>query len=344
MRVGLIAFSVAGVIVVLLAAQLIFGPSDARKGVQIKASFAPVELLYLDKPRTLSYLEELQGGAVSSEQESRAATNNLEAKLELERQVQAGASSQEKTELQRSITPTAASIVMELQSALRRGGEIETIQNLGQYEEIKDLEEGQFVSFKTEELHRPLYMDPYLAVRQDPTLSALFPMPLHGRARRRKVREERKAARLFAKQVGASPHLVFSLWSNPRSKTIHYLLPLNAGSFNKEDSVLKNGGGSLTVLGKVTRILPEPSEKQKARPSYVDFATRETWRLPIKDAPALLVCRSDPSCRNDPPAESGRQAKIRRYRAARRAMEGALVSQTAVGSRGAVIVPIAIYK
>jgi hypothetical protein len=316
------------------------------KGTQLKARFPPVEFLYLDQPRSLSYLEELQGGAVNSEQESRSATNNLEAKLKLE-SAEAGSSRQEVEQLQRSITPTAASIFTELRAALERGKKIHTIDHPAEYSEILDLPEGQFVLFDTEELHRPLYLDPYLAVRQDPTLTALFPMPEHGRRKRHRLRSERRASRLFAKQLGGSPHMVFSLWPGSAKKNVHYLLPLNIGSFNKEDSVLKNGGGSLTVLGKLTRVLPEPSEQEREERAlnYVDFATRETWRLPLHFAPALLVCRSDPSCRANRRQEGAHgPGLVKDVRRARRAMEAALAAQTEVADKGAVIVPVAIYK
>jgi hypothetical protein len=321
-------------------------PNGGSKEAQLKASFPPVEFLYLDKPRSLSYLEELQGGTVNSEQESRSATNNLEAKLKLEG-AEAGSSRQEVEQLQRSITPTAASTFMELRAALERGHKIHTIDHPAEYKEIHELPEGQFVLFDTEELHRPLYLDPYLAVRQDPTLTALFPMPEHGRRRRHQVRSERQASRLFAKQVGESPHMVFSLWPGSAKNNVHYLLPLNIGSFNREDSVLKNGGGSLTVLGKLTRVLPEPSEREREETAfnYVDFATRETWRLPLHFAPSLLVCRSDSDCRGRRRAEGPHGSGVAKdVRSARQAMEAALVAQTEVAGKGAVIVPIAIYK
>jgi hypothetical protein len=341
-----IAPVVAVAFVVVVVVELHAG--GGRKETQLKARFPPVEFLYLDKPRALSYLEEIQGGAVNSEEESRSATNNLEAKIKLEESVEAGSSRQEVAQLQRSITPTVASIFMELRAALERGGKTATIEHPAEYKEINGLEEGQFVTFKTEELHRPLYLDPYLAVHQDPdpTLSALFPEPAHDRRRRLEVRAEREASRQFVKQVGASPHMVFSLRPGAKATGVHYLLPLNIGSFNREDSVLKNGGGSLTVLGKLTRVLPEPSEEEARgqRPSYIDFATREAWRLPIHYAPDLLVCRSDPDCRRLQ-GSVGRGSHVAvRARRARRAMESALVRQTEVANKGAVIVPVAIYK
>ena len=335
--------------IILIGAAIAAGtlkPGSGAKKNQLKASFPPVEFLYLDKPRSLSYLEELQGGTVNSEQESRSATSNLEAKLKLESS-EAGTTRNETQQLQRSITPTAASTFMELRAALERGGKIHTIDHPAEYKEILELEEGQFILFDTEELHRPLYLDPYLAVRQDPTLTALFPMPEHGHRKRRWVRSERRAARLFATQVGASPHMVFSLWPGSAKNDVHYLLPLNIGSFNKEDSVLKNGGGSLWILGKLTRVLPEPSEQERKKKGfdYVDFATRETWRLPLHFAPSLLVCRSDPDCRSKRRSEHGHGPGLHSdVRKARRAMEAALVDQTEVAGKGAVIVPIAIYK
>lgn len=346
---SLIVSAASVVFTLVVLGILIFArPSTPQKATPtlLKATETPVEFLYLDKPRTLSYLEEIQGGAVSSEEESLSATNTLEAKLKLEESVQAGSSRQEVAQMKRSITPTVASIFTELRGALNRGGEIDEIKHPAVYREIRNLDEGQFVLFKTEELRRPLYLDPYLAVRQDPTLSALFPMPARRSGRRRKVRADREASKLFARQVGGNPHMVFSLWPGKRN-AVHYLLPLNIGSFNKEDSVLRNGGGSLTVLGKLTRVLPEPSEKHPGakHPAYVDLATRETWRLPLHYAPALLVCRSDPHCpaRRHRNAGHGSAAAARAGKA-RLAMESALAAQTEITDKGAVVVPVAIYK
>ena len=116
---SLASIAAAGLVALLLTQLL--APAEARKETPLKARIAPLEFLYLDKPRALTYLEEIQGGAVSSEEESRSATNTLDAKIKLEEAVEAGASRQEVAQVQRSITPTAASIYMELQTALERG-------------------------------------------------------------------------------------------------------------------------------------------------------------------------------------------------------------------------------
>jgi hypothetical protein len=309
----------------------------------IEPTMKPIEFLYLDGDRALTYLEEIQGGAVKSEEESHKVVTALNAKLQLQGTLESGGFQEDERLLQRSVTPTAASIYMELFSDLKQGRNIKRI-HWSRYSLLERIHEGQFVLFSTEALRPPVYLDPYLAVRQDRTLSTLFPMPAHDPIKRREVLAKRAASKLFARQVGMDPHMAFLLKPYKHPHEIQYILPVNYKDFNAEDSLLKDGGGSLTVLGKVARILPEPLEEMERKngPSYVDFATRETWQRPLRQAPGALLCRSEPRCAVEISREHRPIAQATSH--ARRTMELALSKQTAVENKGAVVIPIAIYK
>jgi hypothetical protein len=290
----------------------------------------------------LTYLEEIQGGEVKSEEESHKLTKSLSAKLAVQGELETGTSSQQEDSIERAVTPTAASAYMELFNDLKQGDKIKRIKWY-RYRSLEHLSEGQFVLFRTEAVRSPVYLDPYLAVRQSATLSSLFPTPRHGTASDGRVRSERQAARGFLKQVGHDPRMVFSLKPPPSSAPIRYLLPLRYGHLNGEGSLLKDGGGALSVLGKVVRILPEPHQRHGL--SYVDFATRQAWRRPLHQAPGALLCRSDPLCEKKVRGVQGNRTKLdEAIREARKSMETALTEQTQVERRGAVVIPIAIYK
>ena len=50
----------------------------------------PIEFLYLDGARVLTYLEEIQGGEVKSEEESHKLTKSLSAKLAVQGELETG--------------------------------------------------------------------------------------------------------------------------------------------------------------------------------------------------------------------------------------------------------------
>jgi hypothetical protein len=120
-----------------------------------------------------------------------------------------------------------------------------------------------------------------------------------------------------------------------------YLMPLDARRLTRERSLVKYGGGDFTVVGKVVRVFPESGDGLS--PAYVDSSTRETWEQPLTHAPLRLLCGTDPDCRElarqDGPNKA--EAEIRESRCSD--LE-ALREQTEISLRGAVILPIAIYK
>lgn len=335
----------------------------------------PAEFLYLDGARVLAYLAQFDGGNFTSEQLSRKISDNRTGKIAVEGALELGDTSSQEQSLSRTITPTAAGNYIELLSKLENG-DLKKIGLPYFHRQVQGLTEGQFVTFRTHALSSPVYLNPYLAVRQRRTLSTLFPMPRRGEGGRSRVRRERAGARHFREKVGGDPRVVFALrpaikrHGRPRpplageaealspaleraerraekkveaEEHVEYLMPMDAQLITKERSLIKFGGGEFTVVGKVVRIFPEHGDRH--HPAYVDSPTVETWEQPLASAPLMLLCRTDPRCtkklRSKTSTERQRERAIHHARVW--AIE-ALTEQTEIARRGAVIVPIAIYK
>jgi hypothetical protein len=132
--------------------------------------------------------------------------------------------------------------------------------------------------------------------------------------------------------------------SEPQSPTRRqavYLMPLDARRLTRERSLMKYGGGTFTVVGKVVRVFPE--DGNDLYPAYIDSYTRETWEQPLAHAPRKLLCRTEPDCRKLAVDQKVGEAE-RQIRKARCEDLAALRGQTEIPVRGAVILPIAIYK
>lgn len=390
--------SIALIAFLLAAALLFFGVFSGHR--QMSPAFpasGPAEFLYLDGARVLAYLAQFDGGNFTSEQLTRKVSDTESSKLSLEEALELGDTSQQEQSVARNITPTAAGNYIELLSKLEAVHGLKTI-GLGRFNhEVHGLTEGQFVIFRTHALSPPVYLNPYLAVRQRRTLSTLFPMPSPGRPGRALVQEEREGALRFRDHVGRDPRVVFALRPlNEREraelaerrarlavpaqaagretreaaappevgevlkpalrlaekraegrlrkkKHVEYLMPMDAQLITRERSLIKFGGGEFTVVGKVVRIFPEHGDLHS--PAYVDSPTLETWEQPLAHAPPKLLCRTDPKCAKKLHAVAAtaqeREKAIDKARAW--ALE-ALTEQTEIPVRGAVIVPIAIYK
>jgi hypothetical protein len=192
----------------------------------------------------------------------------------------------------------------------------------------------------------PKYVNPYLAVRQSSTLSALFPMPSSDPSKREAVKRLREAARKFAKQVGDDPRIVFKLDPDgEEEKGPEYLLPVSFRQLTSERSLIKYGGGEFTVLGKVVRLFPEPERNpSKQEEAYVDSPTRETWGRPLKRAIRPLLCRSQPSCLHQLGDDEDAAERRHTIEKTREDMSGSLVEGSQIYRKGAVILPVAIYK
>lgn len=130
---------------------------------------------------------------------------------------------------------------------------------------------------------------------------------------------------------------------------VYYLMPMNTRLLTKERSLIKFGGGEFTVVAKIVRRFPEPGDRRV--PAYIDSPTRETWEQPLAHAPEKLLCSTDLACRKQAQRERAASQKKTAAKAIGHAIResrcrdlDALRKQTEIPERGAVILPIAIYK
>jgi hypothetical protein len=304
------------------------------------ATGGPVEFLYLDTGRVASYVAQVSGGTFDQQKVTRKLTDELNAKVVLTGLGEGGGSRAREVFLERVLKPTDASSFFGLQDSLEaEAGQLEEIRLRRFEEDVEDLEEGQMVSFETDALLSPLYLNSYLAVKHAHTLEAIFPNSV---ARQR-------AAEKFYEDVGKNPRVVFALQPTYRSapeskrKPFKYLLPMSANGLTKERSLLKNGGGKFTVVGKLVRRFPQRGHENL--PAYVDSPTLETWEQPLLSEPGELLCRTERHCieqvRDDELTGRERRQAIRQ---ARKRVSQTLKTQTTIERLGAVILPVAIYK
>jgi hypothetical protein len=341
-----VALGLAAIIVIHAEGWTFRWPVGSPQGATSAGSSPrPDEFLYLDSERALAYLAQLQGGETTGESISQKLTDTIGGKLDVAG-LEASGSREKEQETESQVTPTAASSFILLVEALEEAGDLHH-PTLRCFQCRAHPSEGEFVLFHTNAMRPPIYANPYLAVRQSVTLSALFPSAGQSATQRSGIMSEREAARKFATQVGEDPRMVFDLRPRPEhGESLEYLLPVTFAQLTGERSLVKYGGGGFTVLGKVVRIFPESGqgpEEEERDEAYVDSATRETWRRPLENAIPRLICSSDPVCvsktrRADPQEREDAVADTRRE------MEEALRKQTQIESRGAVILPIAIYK
>jgi hypothetical protein len=353
----------------------------------------PAEFLYLDRARVIAYLAQLEGGTFTTETLTNKLSNDVSGKLAFQSIGEIGGSSSEENSLARDLTPTAAADYFAFLKGLGKRGGLETI-GLGRFKkEVQTLREGQFVSFQTHALRAPVYVNPYLALRQPTTFASIYPAPQRARVGIERGRRQRARALHFRQRLGKNPRIVLALrpldekeltrlreggkarpTSAPelaiderREVLRHlpepprreeeaeekvkkrkleeeehtlYLMPMDARLLTRERSLIKFGGGEFTVVGKVVRIFPEPGDSNA--PAYVDSPTLETWEQPLAHAPSRLLCATDSICKTEE-QKSGGKNKTAIGESRGRYLE-TLREQTEIPRRGAVILPIAIYK
>lgn len=328
---------------------------DGSSDPQFPAN-GPPEFLYLDGTRVLAYLAEFDGGNFTTKKLIEKSSDELNASIGLQG-AGAGGKLEHEESTSKEIRATAAGNYIELLAKLENLHHGLTTIGLGRFNhEVSSLTEGQFVRFQTHGLRPPIYLNPYLAVGQHETLSTLFPLPPKGQPGRDRVRLQRANAKRFSDRVGDDPRVVFALrplnerelehrklGKSEKQNHVQYLMPMDARLLTKERSLIKFGGGEFTVVGKVVRIFPEAGDYNS--PAYVDSPTVETWQQPLAAAPLKLLCRTDPECTATIRA-AGVTAKERSKAIlkSRGTAIGALEAQTKISKRGAVILPIAIYK
>ena len=345
------AATVFGLLAIGLAILYIVDPGSSEEADSFQPSFppgGPVEFLYLDAARVATYLAQVEGGEVESEKLTRKLTQSLNAKVSVKEVGELGATKARELFAERSVKPTAASSFFALRARLKDAGVVRKIRPRYFKEDVEGVPEGTFVEFQTSALLPPIYINAYMAVLHAGTLAAIFP----------NSRDRREAANNFFKKVGPSGRAVFAIrpythlpesgevaaaGPGPERKPFVYLLPITVPLLSSERSLIKYGGGSFTVLGLMVRRFPERTKPH--HPAYVDSATEETWEQALKRAPGELLCRTAPKCAEQVRGE--RQSGSRRARTIERARDRiltALKTQASIPRRGAVVLPIGIYK
>jgi hypothetical protein len=297
----------------------------------------PAEFLFLDNARVAAYLAQLDGGIAKSERLSETLSTEENANVSGEL-FHVGASAQHENFVERQVTPTAAASFFRLTAALIGRSQLQDV-SVDNLDDFKGIDEGTFVRFTSNDLRTPIYANSYLVVRQAGTLKALFSTFKASGERKVAIRAQREEARSYAHQVGPNPRIVFAL--TPRAdESIQFLLPVHYRQLSDERSLIKDGGGRFTVVGKVVRVFR--TARRKGKTAYVDSPTLETWKKPLERVPVLLLRRSSSKCGATALSRStdagGEEATLRSCVLDR------LQEQTRIPSTGAVILPIAVYK
>jgi hypothetical protein len=342
----------------------------------------PVEFLYLDRTRLVSYLDQLEGGGIGKAIEKTKQLQEAKAGASLEG-IDVGASSQEENEVEKTLTPVASSEVWTMLEKLEEEKEIHRI-NLRQLESdassssegpeepqprsprrrraAEPIREGWLVDFPTRELLNPAYIRPYEILHHGATLTALFEGRRDAPTTDRRASVQRKKAQAFAKEVGPNPPIALSIDRRARrgewSGAAKVLMPTQYKDLVGERAMLEKGrgryvGGELHVIGKVIRVFRDRNcSKSKApktycarepRPVYTDLAVREAWRGPLENASHYLIDRVSHACKARWSAGQRTLGDGARIKA-QHCFLAKLMRDTRLSAPGLVILPVAIYK
>jgi hypothetical protein len=358
---------VALIVVLGLAIAIgIFERNRSSDPASFEASIPPVEFLYLDGPRILDFLAELEGGEVGAVHRISKEINSLNAGGSANG-FSVGASTQHETEAESTITRTEASELGLLLSDLRandlHGVSFHAV-TIDDHTKLtkKGIREGMLVRFVTHDLLSPGYLRPYVVVRQSATLAALFPQASGDQASAERAQKQRQKAESFARQIGPDPRLTFAVLPRGRAgsgRPLKVLMPMRYRNLTTERSLLEKGkdqytGGRLVVFGKVIRVFRHQTTfrcRERAgrcggdQPEYTDYATREIWNNPLEQASNYLIEHVSHSC-----VTSSTEAEVTENPSRAGPIRGRacflakLRRQTELYAPGIVILPIAIYK
>jgi hypothetical protein len=358
-------------LVVVLAVAVAVGVLDDTRSsdpTSFEASLPPVEFLYLDGPRILDFLSELEGGEVGAVHRISKEINSLNGGGSVEG-FSVGASTQHETQAESTITRTEASelglLLNDLRANRSHGVSFHAV-TIDDHTKLtnKGIREGMLVRFVTHDLLSPGYIRPYVVVRQSATLAALFPQASGDQTSAERAERQRQKAESFARQIGPDPRLTFAVVPRRQhggGQPLKVLLPMRYRNLTTERSLLEKGkdqytGGRLVVFGKVIRVFRHEEAGScgiaggtgscgVAQPEYTDYATREIWNNPLEQASNYLIEHVSHSCITRPTeaevAEHPSRGGLIRGRACFLAK---LRRQTELYAPGIVILPIAIYK
>ncbi len=330
----------------------------------------PAEFLYLDSPRLLNYQIQLEGGRAGAVHRIAKAIESASGEAAVEG-FKVGASSQREASVESTLSPAASSelgvMLRDLREDTWDGVSIHEV-DLAAPRGVRRLREGWLVRFSTRDLLSPGYIRPYVVVRQSATLAALFPRAGTSAAETR-AEEQRAKAKAFAKQIGPNPRITFAVappvQKGQHGRAVKILLPMQYADLTHERSMLEKGpghytGGALTVVGKVIRVFPgrarpavgavsspcppsQPACGKSVRPVYTDYATREIWKSPLKEASNYLINQVSHNCKAAWGARESHSASKAHMRG-RHCYLTRLRRQTRLSAPGVVVLPLAIYK
>lgn len=355
------AIAIINLIVTIIAAvgigYVIQNEDDAPRSndLDFTLRMAPAEFLYLDGPRILAYLEQLEGGTIKKVHRISKEIKKASAELAAGSS-KIGAATESERVADSILTRTEASELGLLLSALKNneedGVEVHPV-NVRKPADLGNIREGWLVRFTTHDMVSPGYIRPYVVLHQSATVRALFP------SNARRVKQQRTKAKLFSKRVGQDPRITFAVF-RPRgeNRPMKILLPAHYLGLTHERSLLEKDhehriGGRLVVIGKVIRKF-EADEGGGGDSEYVDFATWETWRSPLRRASKFLIDHVSHNCRIGPkkseiePGTKGEEPGVGPATkvpiVGRRCFLTKLKRQTRLDAPGAVILPLAVFK
>lgn len=326
----------------------------------------PAEFIYLDGPRILTYLEELEGGSVKKIHRISKEIRTASAEATLG-QGKLGASTQRENAADSVLTRTEASLLGLLLSGLRSntapGVSLHHVE-LERPSDLASLEEGWLVRFASDNLLSPGYIRPYVVVHQSATLEALFPREVGDPVSTEQSELQREEAKRFASRVGRDPRVLYAVSPPPPApdeSPLRIMLPMRYLGLTTERSLLekdedKYAGGKVVVIGKVIRVF-EPEEDEDLVPEYKDWASREIWKNPLESASNYLIDHVSHSCVT-PHTKQERKLIAERLEGHPRRIEKAqkekikgrkcflvkLDRQIELYAPGALILPLAVYK
>jgi hypothetical protein len=347
---------VAAIGVVAVLALVNDGGDSKGAAAAYVSPLPPGEFLYLDGPRILTYLSEMEGGEEASVHRIAGIVTSQTAGANVE-DFNVGASSQYESKAEGTVIRTEASelglLLRDLAEDEHNGVAYHDV-DLGEAGSLNQIKEGEIVRFTTHALVGPGYIRPYVVVRDSATLGALFPHVLGSPESVEAAGRHREQAEGFAHQIGPDPRITFLVSPGQEAEKVPtILMPMRYAALTTERSLLekdteKHTGGEVTVFGKVIRkFSSEPSNcKSKTPcPNYTDFATREVWEHPLDHASKYLVRRVSHNCKlaeEEELAQKGDAATA--ALSGRKCFLKKLENQTELFSPSAVIAPIAILK
>jgi len=344
---GLLTFGVglaAGAVLVAVAWAW-GGSADAQ--LVDDPGIPPPEYAYLDNPRVLAYLAQIEGGLSTSEKRTRQVATGGTGGVAAGG-VSVGATRSREEFVEQVVTPTATTRFYRLLDRLRAKGYLRELDATAAPAELasslRPVAEGEFVRINGCRLWTPTYaamLRQIRSARSKPAASDVFGGAGSGMQRLADARAaaeaaasnaraavgagtfllpptlERQwpaAARRYAKAVPADPRTAFASCRggpSPRPRGIDLLIPMTLASLTGADELL---AGPVTVVGKVVRRV------RTADDVYVDAPALTAYARGVDDLDAVVGGVVDTSL----------------------GME--LATDVTVLPPGAVILPIAIYK